>query len=135
MKGLGNLVARILALVEKSKISFAKIQPSDSGFEEKVKETWQKWEKGLNDFKFNEALISIWQLISFCDRYIEKEKPWKLFCKKESSNLKKILSNLLFALKNIAELLNPLLPDTSQKILNQIKKGKKEILFPKINAN
>ena len=77
-------------------------------------------------------------MISFCDKYIEKEKPWE---KKENSP--QILGNLLIVLDNIAELLQPFLPETSERIIKEIARDKKtgefvnkrgKLLFPKIKT-
>ena len=59
--------------------------------------------------------MAIWKLISFCDRYIEKERPWE-----ENKKQKETIYNLLFALANIASLLQPFLPETSKEIFNQL---------------
>jgi len=146
-KGLGNLVARVLTMAEKinldseSQISrlaedgplrsrdseASESRRADSKFKTILKDIWQKDKKALDKFKFNEALISIWELISFCDRYIERERPWET---KESQKI--VINNLLFALKEIASLLQPFLPETSEKILNQLENKKSEILFPRI---
>ncbi|MDP2967181.1 MAG: methionine--tRNA ligase [bacterium] len=125
-KGLGNLVARVITLAEKSKIqnSKPKINPKFKTEIEKTKKTWQK---SPDNFKFNEALIAIWELISFCDRYIEKERPWE-----ESKKQKEVIGNLLLVLNEIAKLLRPFLPETSEKIFQQLKTRKSKPLFPRI---
>lgn len=137
-KGLGNLVARVLTLAEKLNIQ-GDIGDNHFVIEPKIKEFWQKYFWALDNFKFNEALALIWELISFCDKYIDKEKPWQDF-----SENKAIIHDLLFALGNIAFLLLPFLPETSERIFERlginplseepwrfrIKKG--EILFPRI---
>ncbi|PIS39230.1 MAG: methionine--tRNA ligase [Candidatus Nealsonbacteria bacterium CG08_land_8_20_14_0_20_38_20] len=124
--GLGNLVARVVTLAKIFNFQFSIFNKfSNSNFQKVVNKTWKDWKKSLDEFKFNEALISIWDLISFCDKYIEKERPW------ETKN-QKVINNLLFALENIAEFLKPFLPETSEKILKQIKKRKNEPLFPRI---
>ena len=100
--------------------------------------TWKRYKKALNEFKLSEALIAIWELIGFCDRYIERERPWE-----KSKKQPAVIYNLLFALANIASLLQPFLPEASEKIFRQlgikptdkkwhfqIKKGKP--LFPRI---
>jgi len=118
--GLGNLVARVITLAKKSKphLSASKIR-------QEIDKTNKRYQKALAEFKFNEALIAVWELISFCDRYIEKEKPWE-------SKDQKIISNSLFIVKEIAKLLEPFLPETSEKIFNQIKTKKSKPLFPRI---
>jgi len=104
--------------------------------ESKIKETQKNYKKSLEKFKFHEALKSIWSLISFCDKLIEKEKPWE---KRENSP--EVLGSLLRALDSTAEMLEPFLPETAERILKEIerdkvsgkfknKKGK--ALFPRI---
>jgi len=66
-------------------------------------------------------------LISFCDKYIERERPWE-----KSEKQLSIINNLLFALDNIAQLLQPFLPETSEKIKKQLKTKKSQPLFPRI---
>ncbi len=51
----------------------------------------KRYKKTLEEFKFNDTLVSIWELISVCDEYIEKESPWE---KKE--NQKTVINNLLY---------------------------------------
>ena len=81
----------------------------------------------MEEFKFNESLRAIWELISFCDEYIEKERPWEA-----SKKQKEVIGNLLFAVGSIAEMLKPFLPDTSEKISKQLKVQKNDPLFPRI---
>ncbi len=131
-KGLGNLVARVIILVKKSKIRNPKSK-INSKLKIQIDKTEKTYKKALDEFKFNEALIAVWELISFCDRYIEKERPWELLkLKIKNEKLKIVIGNLLFALENIAKLLQPFLPETSEKMLKQIKAKKGRPLFPRI---
>jgi methionyl-tRNA synthetase len=151
--GLGNLVARVLTMAErKCKIQNAKCKiitafsgiPSECGtiqnskLKDFILKTWQKYNKALENFKFNEALSSIWELISFCDRYIEKTRPWE-----KSEKQTPAIGNLLYAIGNIAKMLRPFLPQTSEKIFKQLgikptdkewhfKIKKQKPLFPRI---
>jgi len=125
--GLGNLVARVLTLATKLKIKNEKFKITNQNLKSIIDKTWKNYKKALDEFKFNEVLISIWELISFCDGYIEKERSWE-----ESKKQKEVISNLLFAISNIAETLKPFLPETSEKILEQIKIQKSKPLFPRL---
>ncbi len=128
-KGLGNLVARVIKLAKIFNFQFSIFnQFSISNFQTAVKKTRTIYKKALEEFKFNEALIAIWDLISFCDRYIEKERPWE-----KSKKQKQVISNLLLAISEIAKLLEPFLPEASEKILKQLKTKKGKPLFPRIN--
>jgi methionyl-tRNA synthetase len=146
--GLGNLVARVITMAARSNSKFETLnskprrrnfvslrgrQISNPKFQKVIDETWRNYKKSLDEFKFNEALISIWDLISFCDRYIEKERPWELIkSKAKNQKSKVVIFDLLLALNEIAKLLEPFLPQTSEKILKQIETQKPEILFPRI---
>ena len=86
----------------------------------------------LNDFKFNESLIAIWELISWCDKYINETTPWSAKSDEEINKAKEVLSDLLSVINEVAELLNPFLPQTSEKIKEILQSGKGEILFPRL---
>lgn len=116
--GIGNLVARVSKMVDD--IGFKKSDNKE--IKKEIDKTKKKYKKALENFKFNEALKVIWDLISFCDKYIEQTKPWE---KKKGAKL--VLNDLLFAIDNIVELLKPFLPETSQKI-----KKRTVPLFPRI---
>lgn len=118
-KGLGNLVARIVALAIKCKIQNAKrkITSQNAKF---INKTWQVYKKSLDDFRFNDALTAVWTLIGWCDKYIDQERPWETSSQLAVHNSQKAIYNLLFTLANIASMLWPFLPETSEKIFQQL---------------
>jgi len=129
--GLGNLFSRTIAMVEK--YGEIEIKPNDFTKNE-VEIIWNKYRE--NFVSFHETLTDVWELISSCDKYIDKEKPWEV---QDKEKQKEIFSNLLFSLKNISQMIDPFMPETAKKIkdgLNEekgifkVKKG--EPLFPKI---
>ncbi len=131
--GLGNFTARVLTLASRD-VNLRIC--ANKNIDKKVKEIKKSVEQKLEEFKFHEALAAIWQLISFGDNYINKTEPWKI------ANLDKksrVLMDLIMILKNSAELLEPFLPQTSEKILKSVKISQKiikikkgENLFPRI---
>jgi methionyl-tRNA synthetase len=127
--GLGNLVARTLSMAIKCKVQSAKCKTTtqNSKLNKIIKNTQERYKKALDSFKFNEALVAIWELISFCDKYIEKERPWEKNEKQEQ-----VIRDLIFIINEIAKLIEPFLPETSEKILGQIKTKKSEPLFPRL---
>ena len=71
--------------------------------------------------------------ISEMDLYIQKTQPFKLV-KEDEEKAKKILSELVSGLWDIASMLKPFLPKTSEKIIIAIQSNKMpEALFPRIN--
>ncbi|MBI4359407.1 MAG: methionine--tRNA ligase [Candidatus Nealsonbacteria bacterium] len=124
--GLGNLVARVITLSSKFKIQSSKLANPELAMA--VEEMKQKVGKAMQEFKFNEALLAIWQLIAFCDRYIDKTKPWE-----EKEQSKQVIGDLLLVIGAVADSLVPFLPETSAKIQQQLLTNKKENLFPRLN--
>ena len=123
--GIGNLLARTLALAKKE--NFKKEHPTPK-IKKAIEKTQKEYLQQLEDFKFNDALKSIWDFISFCDKYINTEKPWE-----QKENSAKVISDVLFALEKISNLLAPFLPETSVKIRQILAKGESEALFPRVD--
>ena len=128
-KGLGNLVSRIMKLRQIN--GGIKIKPSTGKFKKDVKKARKEVDRFLGEYKYNDALDSIWRLISLADHYLEEKKPWRKE-NREKEN-KKTISELLYILEEIAEMICPFLPQTSEKIKNYLS-GKEEagVLFPQL---
>ena len=130
--GLGNLVARVTTLATKINSKFEARNPKqiqNTKLQEILNETKKKVTSALDEFQFNEALVAIWEVIHACDKYIDEKKPWV-----ESPEQKEVISDLLVAIGEIANLLKPFLPETSGKIVHQLVGEKGENLFPRIGA-
>ncbi|MDO8573626.1 MAG: methionine--tRNA ligase [Candidatus Daviesbacteria bacterium] len=118
--GLGNLVSRIAKLCEQNNIE------ASSGAN-----VWcAGLEKFIEEFKFNEAIAIIRQLITEADKKINEEKPWELSGEKAKS----VLEDLVKRIQTIAFNLQPFLPQTAEKILKQFSGEIKSApsLFPRI---
>jgi methionyl-tRNA synthetase len=118
--GLGNLVARVAKLCERSNMTF--VETPRRGVSTL---------KLLEEYKFNEVLEETWKKIGKIDKFIDKTKPWTL----EGEELKKILQQPVEGIRGIAALLEPFLPETSQKIQKQFAGPEikaREPLFPRI---
>jgi methionyl-tRNA synthetase len=119
--GLGNLVARVarlasdtnLALPEKKNFTFKKVVLDN-----------------LKNYRFDQAMIGLWEDVSRLDKKINEEKPWEL----EGPALKKVISPIAMEIREIAFNLSPFLPDTSEQILKQFtgKISAEKPLFPRI---
>ncbi len=139
-KGIGNLLARLTAVASKPglapEIKIAEIHNNE--FYPRIMDAWDKYHVSLKDFKFNEALMAVWELIGFCDQYIEKNRIWE---KPEEKNA--CVACLLYSVAEITKMLEPFLPETADKILCQLRlktEGAKcsfdiekgEALFPRL---
>ncbi len=118
--GLGNLIARVAKLCEQNNT-----EPSEGS------NVWcADLEKFMGEFKFNEALAVIWQLIAGVDKKINQEKPWTL----SGEQLTKSLEDYVKRIQAIGFNLQPFLPETAEKILKQFSGKVKSALplFPRI---
>lgn len=104
--GLGNLVARVAKLVEINNVPCG---------EKSAKEFSPGIVIWFNNFQFDQALHLIWEKIRFLDKYLEEKKPWE----KSGLHEQVIWSELVEGVRQIGYDLQPFLPETSQKILNQ----------------
>lgn len=98
---LGNLVSRVSALVEKYNLS--ETDALD------ISETVKKVESHLERLEFDKALNMIFSFIDYCNEYIQEKKPWE-------TKDNKVLYQLSNAIKDIAILLSPFIPETCDKI-------------------
>ena len=114
--GLGNLVSRIMTMAV--------------AYEVKLSEDYLKTEyytnpiPDLENFDINKFVNSIWLNIKQLDEYIQKNEPFKKI-KINKEEAEKDVYYLLFHLHGIALELEPILPETSEKILKLIKENKK----------
>ena len=125
--GLGNLVSRVITLAQKLGIKKGKVSEQSFINLDIIPNSELRIKESLKNFRFNEAITVIWELIGWCDKYIETEQPWK-----EKENQKEVVGNLLYIVGEITRLLEPFLPETSEKILKQLKARKSEPLFPRL---
>jgi len=133
--GLGNFAARVLKLGEDIKEINSKLGV-DGEIEEHIKRIQSIVYKKIEEFKFHEALSAIWDLIGFGDECVNKTTPWAI---KEANFKTQAIFNLIVILDNVAALLSPFLPATSEKITKSIewrgdvlKVKKGEVLFPRL---
>lgn len=139
VNGLGNLVARVSNLIEKSdlKISLPEIEflGETPLFDENnlSDPLYAKFIEKLEEFDFSSALLLLSQKVRESDEFLSKEAPWKMEDEKaKQAILQTVAENIL----NIAVLIYPFIPESATKIIKQFnakKIIKGDILFPRIN--
>lgn len=155
----GNLVNRTIAM--QNKYFDGVIQPGDVAepIDDELKtfalDTVKKIEKCFETYRVADAVEAVLNLAKRSNKYIDETTPWAL-AKDEASlpRLGTVLYNLLEAIRYIAVLLSPFMPETSEKIFAQMncdikdydslenfgalksgeKVGKAEALFARIDA-
>lgn len=155
----GNLVNRTIAM--QNKYFDGVIQPGnvnepvDDELKNFALDTVKKVEKCFETYRVADAVETVLNLAKRSNKYIDETTPWAL-AKDEASlpRLGTVLYNLLEAIRYIAILLSPFMPETSEKIFAQMncdikdydslksfgalkageKVGKAEALFARIDS-
>ena len=151
---LGNLVSRVSNLAEKYGVE--KSKPSLP-----IDKTLKEVESHFKNYELHKVLETIFTYIDRTNEYIQEKKPWEVRSpqreapqqseeahSKSESNSRKVLYEVVWAIKNIAILISPFMPTTAEKIaqifnfkisldeldkaLKESKIKKSEILFKKI---
>jgi methionyl-tRNA synthetase len=128
---LGNLVSRTITMAIKycdGRIP-AIGQEYDRTLPDAAAKTVTEVENCFHEMSLHKALIAVWEFINITNKYIVENEPWTLG--KDPSAKEKltaIMYNLLAALRAIAVLISPFMPQTAEKILQQIGAGNTEKL-------
>jgi methionyl-tRNA synthetase len=113
--GLGNLVSRVMKMAETNNV-ILKIEDS-------IKFDIAKHEEYYRNYEINKVCDDIWSKIQELDKYIQYNQPFKTV-KTDLEKGKSQISFLLASVYSIANVLKPILPNTSDKILKSIEQGK-----------
>lgn len=89
--------------------------------------------------KFDRALDEVWERVRGLNQYIEQEKPWAIAKTDDKEHLQEVLAYQASCLIEIADLLEPFMPETAGKIKHVFEEGVirpiKDTLFPKHEAS
>jgi methionyl-tRNA synthetase len=124
---LGNAVQRTAVMINKYQDGIiGNVPPAEHDIAE--------YEKAMEDCRFDKALEEVWEQVRGINKYIEEQKPWEI-AKTDSEHLKEVLAYQVSALLQIADLLEPFMPGSAQKIQGIFNEGVirpiEGTLFPK----
>ena len=122
---LGNLVSRTTAMVEKYFGGTLPTERENSDADDDLKQMAStlrdRYETEMEHFQFQNALEQVFKTIQRANKYIDENAPWTLA--KDPANrarLATVMYNLLETIRICAVLLTPFIPDSAEKIFDQI---------------
>jgi methionyl-tRNA synthetase len=108
--GLGNTVARIAKLAEKSGFEFPLKEDKD------YLDKFDACTKPFDSFRVDLSIQKTWESLSLLDKHITENEPWGI---KDPEKLRTVLSYEVEEIRKIVKVIEIFIPKTSQKIQNQ----------------
>lgn len=137
--GLGNLVSRTVAMVEKYFGGTLPVDREKADIDDELIELAtsirDKVDECIDSVQLNIALIEIFKLVNRCNKYIDETEPWVLG--KDTSKkvrLATVLYNLLESIRIASALLAPFMPTTMPMIWKQIGANETDVLYENMNV-
>ncbi|MES2088032.1 MAG: methionine--tRNA ligase [Patescibacteria group bacterium] len=121
--GLGNLVSRTMKMAETYLSGPVEIP---------VNTIPDNFKEALDTYEIQKAADVVWSLVTTLDERIQTTAPFKLV-KVDRPKAEEIIRGLVIDLYTIARMLNPIMPETMEKIKKAIKENKMPAasLFPR----
>ena len=120
---LGNLVQRVLSMIIKynNGIVFKReeMEKDDIDLLNFSQELFSKYKNLMDNFKFRQAIIMIWDIIKKANAYVDSKAPWKLY-NEDKKRLCTVLNVLINTIYKINILIQPILPIAAKKIFMQL---------------
>jgi methionyl-tRNA synthetase len=124
---LGNLLSRFITMAEKFLDGKIEITGNSTALNPFARECSNSIIHAIDDthaknwsnLRFNIILDHIWHIIRGANNHIAQEEPWKL-AKENPERLKAVMFDIWNALRLTAVALNPFMPDTTEKIWQQL---------------
>ena len=121
---LGNLSQRVLSMIFKNCDGIMPAQPEKLAAEDQallasVDGLLDAVRQHIDKQAFHEALRVIWQVISNANRYVDNVAPWALK-KTDPARMAEVLAVLAETIRQVAILVQPVMPDAAAKILDQL---------------
>jgi methionyl-tRNA synthetase len=135
--GLGNLASRTFSMISKyrdgripsGKIAEenyiharrAGIDPDGQEIVSVVEHARDEFIRRFDNFEFSQALETAWSVIARIDKMISDSKPWELVKdERQTETLNAVLYRATETLRWLSVLLQPVMPESSEKIYRQI---------------
>ena len=122
---LGNLVSRTVAMNQKyfggTLAQGGEAAPLDKELEALAGHVFADYEMQMDKFQFSVALNEVFKLLDRANKYIDETCPW-ILAKSEDTKprLLSVMKNLCECIRLSAILITPFMPETAQKILDQL---------------
>lgn len=120
---VGNLVQRVLVLINKNCDGKIPVPNDFTQYDNEMLNYYntisEDIRQSMEELDIKYALNLILSISRHANKYIDAQAPWKL-CKEDKNRMNTVLFVLVEAIRQVAILLAPVIPSSSENILNQI---------------
>jgi len=122
----GNLLNRSLNMIKKyfdlkiEDFDEAILSESELCLKNEAIQLEKKVADNMSEFKLSIVLEDVFTVIRRANKYIEELKPWVLYKDGETKKLMTVMVQLIEAIKITATWLSPFMPDSAQKVYDQL---------------
>ncbi len=120
---LGNLAQRVLSFVARHAGGAVPepgvLDPADRTLLSRATALLDEVRPAFEGLAFHRALETIWSVIGDANRYIDEQAPWVLR-RSDPERMATVLFCLLEALRRLAILIQPVMPDSMARLLDQL---------------
>lgn len=114
--GYGNFINRTLVFIKKQYNGVLETSTIDKELEKKVEDLYEIVGSYIESGQFKKAVKVIFRLVKDANKYFDVKQPW-VEIKTDQEACNHILYNCLYLIGNLANLLRPFLPFSSDKVL------------------
>lgn len=111
----GNFINRTLKFIEKYYKGITPDEEIETKIKTRIQNLYQQVGSLIEDAHLKNALELIFEFIREANKYFDDEKPW-IQIKENFSECNQTMASCIYIISNLAQLLNPFLPFSSQQV-------------------
>jgi methionyl-tRNA synthetase len=117
---LGNLVSRVTSMVHRYRGGALNVTSVSPDLEARAEQCVAAYRREMDGLHLEAALAEVFQFADAANEYIASKAPWTLAKNGQNAELDAVLWNATEALRIIALLLSPVMPQSSVEILRRV---------------
>ena len=115
---LGNLIHRSLSMIDRYLDCVVKpVDELDKAYLSQKTNCIKEWHAGFESLNPRNSMEAVLDLVRWGHKYLDDMQPWSLYKNKNQKEVNDVFFHLCDAILTIGNMLNPLLPESSNSIL------------------
>ncbi len=111
----GNFVNRTLKFIQKTFDGIIPEKEINKEIVDRINLLYEETGRNIESASFKKALEKVFELVRYSNKYFDEQQPWKQV-REDTEACKQTLSDCLYIIGNLANILAPFLPFSSEKV-------------------